>query len=157
MIVIEFLLFVFSSGLFCRQKFRRNVWAKYLAGGIATVSSFLFVIHAFDPNILNWLPTRPAATARPPVAYTPSATRPPQQQAYLPAPNPKTVEIEHWHAAMLADTRDAYLDFLAQFPFSEFAPAARARIKTLSTRPEPTSPPATVAADTANDAAANNP
>lgn len=134
MIVIEFLLFVFSSGLFCRKKFRRNLWAKYLAGGIATVSSFLFVIHAFDPSALNWFPTKPAAAAKSAVTTSPPASHP-AQQVYLPAPDPKTVEIEHWHAAMLADTQDAYLEFLAQFPFSEFAPAAKARIKTLSAKP----------------------
>jgi len=43
MIVIEFLIFVVSSGLFCNSRFRGNLWAVLIAGGIATASSLLFV------------------------------------------------------------------------------------------------------------------
>ncbi len=43
MIIIEFLVFVISSGLFCSEKFRGHVWAVIAAGAIATGSSLLFV------------------------------------------------------------------------------------------------------------------
>jgi protein TonB len=43
MIIIEFLIFVISSGLFCNSRFRGNLWAVLIAGGIATGSSLLFV------------------------------------------------------------------------------------------------------------------
>ncbi len=43
MIIIEFLVFVISSGLFCSERFRHHVWAVIVAGGIATGSSLLFV------------------------------------------------------------------------------------------------------------------
>ncbi|HEV2561007.1 MAG TPA: energy transducer TonB [Rhizomicrobium sp.] len=43
MIVIEFLIFVVSSGLFCSERFRHHLWAVLIAGGIATGSSLLFV------------------------------------------------------------------------------------------------------------------
>ena len=46
MIVIEFLIFVVSSGLFCSTRFRGNLWAVLIAGGIATASSLLFVYDA---------------------------------------------------------------------------------------------------------------
>lgn len=42
-IVIEFVIFVVSSGLFCSEKFRHQIWAVLIAGGIATGSSLLFV------------------------------------------------------------------------------------------------------------------
>ena len=43
MIVIEFLVFVISSGLFCSTRFRGSLWAVLIAGGSATGSSLLFV------------------------------------------------------------------------------------------------------------------
>lgn len=43
MIVIEFIVFVVSSGLFCSQNFRHRLWAVIVAGVIATGSSLLFV------------------------------------------------------------------------------------------------------------------
>ena len=46
MIVIEFLIFVISSGLFCNSRFRGNLWAVLIAGAIATGSSLLFVYDA---------------------------------------------------------------------------------------------------------------
>jgi TonB family protein len=42
-IVLEFLVFVVSSGLFCSERFRHHLWAVLVAGGIATGSSLLFV------------------------------------------------------------------------------------------------------------------
>ncbi len=42
MIVIEFIVFVISSGLFCSANFRHRLWAVLIAGGIATGSSLLF-------------------------------------------------------------------------------------------------------------------
>ena len=43
MIVIEFIVFVVSSGLFCSQNFRHRLWAVIVAGVIATGSSLLFI------------------------------------------------------------------------------------------------------------------
>lgn len=43
MIVVEFVIFVVSSGLFCSQNFRHRLWAVIVAGVIATGSSLLFV------------------------------------------------------------------------------------------------------------------
>jgi len=42
-IVVEFLVFVVSSGLFCSRKFRHQIWAVLIAGALATGSSLLFV------------------------------------------------------------------------------------------------------------------
>ncbi|GAA0525130.1 TonB family protein [Rhizomicrobium palustre] len=42
MIILEFLIFVISSGLFCSEKFRHHIWAVVVAGAIATGSSLLF-------------------------------------------------------------------------------------------------------------------
>jgi TonB family protein len=42
-IVIEFVIFVVSSGLFCSQNFRHRLWAVIVAGVIATGSSVLFL------------------------------------------------------------------------------------------------------------------
>lgn len=43
MIVLEFLVFVISSGLFCSERFRHHIWAVIVAGALATGSSLLFV------------------------------------------------------------------------------------------------------------------
>ena len=43
MIVIEFLVFVISSGLFCSENFRHRLWAVIVAGAVATGSSLLFM------------------------------------------------------------------------------------------------------------------
>lgn len=43
MIILEFLVFVVSSGLFCSERFRTKLWAVLTAGAIATGSSLLFV------------------------------------------------------------------------------------------------------------------
>jgi TonB family protein len=43
MIIIEFLVFVVSSGLFFNERFRHRLWAVIFAGAIATGSSLLFV------------------------------------------------------------------------------------------------------------------
>jgi len=42
-IVVEFVIFVVSSGLFCSESFRHRLWAVLVAGAIATGSSLLFV------------------------------------------------------------------------------------------------------------------
>jgi len=41
-IIIEFVIFVVSSGLFYSQNFRHRLWAVVIAGAIATGSSLLF-------------------------------------------------------------------------------------------------------------------
>lgn len=43
MVVVEFVIFVVSSGLFCSGRFRHHLWAVIVAGVIATGSSLLFV------------------------------------------------------------------------------------------------------------------
>ena len=43
MIVLEFIVFVISSGLFCSANFRHRLWAVIVAGVIATGSSLLFM------------------------------------------------------------------------------------------------------------------
>ncbi|MDE2133739.1 MAG: energy transducer TonB [Alphaproteobacteria bacterium] len=45
MIIIEFLVFVVSSGLFFNERFRGNRYAWLTAGAVATASSLLFVYH----------------------------------------------------------------------------------------------------------------
>ena len=42
MIIIEFVIFVVSSGLFCSESFRHRLWAVLIAGAVATGSSLLF-------------------------------------------------------------------------------------------------------------------
>lgn len=42
MIVIEFIIFVVSSGVFYRQSFHHRIWAVVIAGAVATGSSLLF-------------------------------------------------------------------------------------------------------------------
>ena len=42
MIIIEFIIFVVSSGLFCSANFRHQLWAVVIAGAVATGSSLLF-------------------------------------------------------------------------------------------------------------------
>jgi TonB family protein len=66
MIVIEFLVFVISSGLFCSERFRGHVWAVIIAGALATGSSLLFVYdlgakvtgHEKQPPVITKLVTR---------------------------------------------------------------------------------------------------
>jgi TonB family protein len=47
-IVIEFLVFVVSSGLFCSRNFRHRFWAVLIAGGIATGSSLIFFYDLYE-------------------------------------------------------------------------------------------------------------
>jgi TonB family protein len=42
-VVVEFVIFVVSSGLFCSKNFRHRLWAVIVAGVIATGSSVLFL------------------------------------------------------------------------------------------------------------------
>ena len=48
MIVIEFVVFVVSSGLFYSGRFRHHLWAVLIAGGIATGSSLLFFYEPYE-------------------------------------------------------------------------------------------------------------
>ena len=48
MIVIEFVVFVVSSGLFYSGRFRHHIWAVLIAGGIATGSSLLFFYDLYE-------------------------------------------------------------------------------------------------------------
>jgi TonB family protein len=47
-IVIEFIVFVVSSGLFYSGRFRHHLWAVLIAGGIATGSSLLFFYELYE-------------------------------------------------------------------------------------------------------------
>lgn len=48
MIVVEFVVFVVSSGLFCSANFRHRLWAVLIAGAIATGSSLLFFFDLYE-------------------------------------------------------------------------------------------------------------
>ena len=48
MIVIEFVVFVVSSGLFYSGRFRHHIWAVLIAGAIATGSSLLFFYDLYE-------------------------------------------------------------------------------------------------------------
>jgi TonB family protein len=58
-IIIEFIVFVVSSGLFYNQSFRHRLWAVLIAGGIATGSSLLFFYDLYEK-----LEARPEAPVR---------------------------------------------------------------------------------------------
>jgi TonB family protein len=47
-IVIEFVIFVVSSGLFYSGRFRHHLWAVLIAGSIATGSSLLFIYDFYE-------------------------------------------------------------------------------------------------------------
>ena len=48
MIVIEFIIFVVSSGVFYRQSFHHRIWAVIVAGAVATGSSLLFFYDLYE-------------------------------------------------------------------------------------------------------------
>ncbi|MEI9994540.1 MAG: energy transducer TonB [Rhizomicrobium sp.] len=48
MIVIEFVIFIVSSGLFYSGRFRHHIWAVLIAGAIATGSSLLFFYDVYE-------------------------------------------------------------------------------------------------------------
>ena len=48
MIVIEFIVFVVSSGVFYRQSFHHRIWAVIVAGAVATGSSLLFFYDLYE-------------------------------------------------------------------------------------------------------------
>jgi TonB family protein len=47
-IVIEFAIFVISSGLFYSERFRHHLWAVIIAGAVATGSSLLFFWDVYE-------------------------------------------------------------------------------------------------------------
>jgi len=47
-IVIEFIIFVVSSGVFYRQSFHHRIWAVIIAGAVATGSSLLFFYDLYE-------------------------------------------------------------------------------------------------------------
>ena len=59
MIVIEFIVFVVSSGLFYSGRFRHHIWAVVIAGAIATGSSILFFYDLYEK-----MQARPEAPVR---------------------------------------------------------------------------------------------
>lgn len=52
-IVIEFLVFVVSSGLFCSERFRHHLWAVLIAGAVATGSSLLFAYDLVEKLVVH--------------------------------------------------------------------------------------------------------
>jgi len=58
-IVVEFVIFVVSSGLFYSSSFRHHLWAVIVAGAVATGSSLLFVY-----DIVEKLTAHPEATVK---------------------------------------------------------------------------------------------
>lgn len=56
MIIIEFIIFVVSSGVFYRQSFHHRLWAVLIAGGVAAGSSLLFFYDLYEK-----LEAKPAA------------------------------------------------------------------------------------------------
>jgi TonB family protein len=47
-IIIEFIIFVVSSGVFYRQSFHHRLWAVLIAGGVAAGSSLLFFYDLYE-------------------------------------------------------------------------------------------------------------
>jgi TonB family protein len=47
-IILEFIVFVVSSGLFCSANFRHRLWAVLIAGAIATGSSLIFFYDLYE-------------------------------------------------------------------------------------------------------------
>jgi protein TonB len=47
-IIIEFIVFVVSSGVFYRQSFHHRIWAVVIAGAVATGSSLLFFYDLYE-------------------------------------------------------------------------------------------------------------
>jgi TonB family protein len=47
-VIVEFVIFIVSSGLFCSARFRHLVWAVWIAGGLAAGSSLLFVYDLYE-------------------------------------------------------------------------------------------------------------
>lgn len=61
-IIIEFVIFVVSSGLFYSGRFRHHIWAVIIAGAIATGSSVLFFYDLYEK--LQAHPEAPARVVR---------------------------------------------------------------------------------------------
>jgi len=47
-VIVEFVIFVVSSGLFCSARFRHHVWAVRIAGSLAAASSLLFTYDLYE-------------------------------------------------------------------------------------------------------------
>jgi protein TonB len=93
MIVIEFIVFVVSSGLFCSERFRNHLWAVLVAGAIATGSSLLFFYH---------MGTKVMGKEQEPAVITKIVKIPvvktilPSQSASVPKDKPHTCGIEFY-------------------------------------------------------------
>jgi TonB family protein len=75
-IVIEFIIFVVSSGVFYRQSFHHRIWAVLIAGGVATGSSLLFFYDLYEK--MEAKPSAPVVkVVRVPVPVTQHVSRPP--------------------------------------------------------------------------------
>ncbi len=76
MIVIEFIVFVVSSGVFYRQSFHHRIWAVVIAGAVATGSSLLFFYDLYEK--LEAKPQAPVVKImRVPVPVVEHVSRPP--------------------------------------------------------------------------------
>lgn len=93
MIVIEFIVFVVSSGLFCSERFRNHLWAVLVAGAIATGSSLLFFYH-MGTKMMGKEP-EPAVITK--IVKVPVVkTILPSQSASAPKDKPHTCGIEFY-------------------------------------------------------------
>ncbi len=84
MIVVEFVIFVVSSGLFCSANFRHRLWAVLIAGGIATGSSLLFFWDLYEKleapataqvKVVKQVVRVPVRISQPPVLSKPQNCR----------------------------------------------------------------------------------
>ncbi|GAA0577456.1 energy transducer TonB [Rhizomicrobium electricum] len=99
MIIIEFIIFVVSSGLFCSERFRNHFWAVLVAGAIATGSSLLFFYH-MGAKMMGKEPT-PAVITR--IVKVPVVkTVLPSQSASAPKDKPHTCGVEFYPSESLA-------------------------------------------------------
>lgn len=77
MIFIEFLVFVISSGLFCSERFRGNIYAFLTAGVLATASSLLFVYHIGVTMMVHAAEPMPVKIVKERVAVLQKISQPP--------------------------------------------------------------------------------
>ncbi len=53
MFILEFVIFVASSGLFYSERFRHHFWAVVIAGAVALGSSLIFVYDVYEKLMVH--------------------------------------------------------------------------------------------------------
>jgi TonB family protein len=107
-IIIEFIIFVVSSGLFYNQSFKHRLWAVLIAGGIATGSSLLFFYDLYEK-----MEAKPLA----PVVVTHTVRVPVVQHVSRPPSPSKQEDCRHdypFFARVLGDEGTTELAFVVQ-------------------------------------------